>query len=300
MVGHDVGPVPQKRVGPDDNTSMTTDRFHLCQQRQIFQFMENVPLFDVVFTKDLLTQQQWLGSNIQPFARNRITRRCLFLLFFFILTISVCVIDAAPKGHEPDHLVPVNPYPGDWHVRYSSQIRSLFKLDPFFFAQMVVRPSFSGEYAIRLHGTNTDNEITTTEKFFLTYSIASKNIWYSMPGHNDQKKQQNVTIAVTTVEFPKPLATRIHQLWKQMLLRTHYSEQDTDGLDGTTFEFAIWSAYGKTWSPDERKSPLLFIELGDSLIEYCKAPPVKRPAAMKIIEKKAEQLEKYLNDHALK
>ncbi len=203
-------------------------------------------------------------------------------------------------SHELDHLVPVNPHPGDWHVRYSDQIQSRFKLASFFFAQMVVRPSFSAEYVVRLHGTKDDNQFDETNKFFLTYSAADKNIWYSMPENNEEKKQQKVAISVTTIELPKPLATRIYQLWKRMLLRTRYPEEDSGGLDGTKFEFGTWSFYGETWSPAERKSPLLFIELGESLIAYCKGAPAQRQVTAKEIESKATQLKEYLDKHPSK
>jgi hypothetical protein len=226
--------------------------------------------------------------------------RCIFLAFALALPFSALAADEPLAFHEPDYLVPVDPYPSDWGVRYRDQIRSHFKLDSFFFAQMVVCPSFDAEYVVRLHGSKDDNNISTTEKFFLTYSVANKSIWCSMPENNDKKKQQKVTIAVTTVEFPKPLATRIFQLWRRMLLRTRYNEQPSVGADGTMFEFGIWCVYGETWSPTERKSPLLFIELGDSLIAYCKAAPAERPAAAKEVEDKAAQLDKYLNEHTPK
>lgn len=234
--------------------------------------------------------------NVRGFSRI-MSIRYMFLAFVLALPFSALAADESSAFHEPDHLVPVDPYPGDWHIRYSDQIRSRFKLAPFFFAQMVVCPSFSGEYVVRLHGAKDDNDINTTERFFLTYSAADKSIWCSMPENNDKKKQQKVSIAVTTVEFPKPLAKQIYQLWRRMLLLTRYPEQDSTGNDGTTFEFGVWCVYGETWSPNERKSPLLFVELGDSLIGYCKAAPAERPAAAKEVEDKAARLEKYLNEH---
>ncbi len=132
---------------------------------------------------------------------------------------------------------------------------------------MVVRPSFSFEYAVRLHGAKGDNEIDRAAKFFLTYSAADKTIWYSMPenrlGQKD-KRQQKVKITEKTGEFPKPLATRVMQLFQRMIQQTSYGVGE-EGADGTTYEFGIGRAYGETWSPRERKSPLLFVELGESL-----------------------------------
>jgi hypothetical protein len=224
-----------------------------------------------------------------------------------VLLASVVAVTPIARAAEPDHLVPVFPYPGDQEdARYSNELRSRFKLDSVFFAQMVVRPSFHSEYVVRLHGQKEDNHFTTANQFFLTYSIADKNIWYSMREDNDKKRKEKVKISTTTAEIPKALALRIQQLWEQMLLRTRYREQDVIsshemeriiGTDGTIFEFAVWNAYGKTWSPDERLSPLLLVELGESLVGYCKAIPGERPAATNEIENKATQLEQYLNEH---
>ena len=239
------------------------------------------------------------------------TRSMSIRYIVFALTLALAVIARAVDKPFvvmrelpwPDHLMPVDPYPGESHIRYTDQLRSRFKLDFYFFAQMVVRPSFSSEYVVRLHGTENDSYFDTTNKFFLTYSVSDQSIYHSMPENNSNKKQREVSITVTTVELSKPLATRIKQLWERMLLRTGYpqaGEGDGRGLDGVTFEFATRNVYGTTWSPHERKSPLLFIELGDSLIAYCKAAPAERPAATKEIENKAEQLEKYLNKHPSK
>jgi hypothetical protein len=203
---------------------------------------------------------------------------------------------------EPDHLVPVDPHPGEWSTRYTADLRSRLKLDRYFFAQMVVRPSFSGEYAVQLHGSEDEGHLPfeLATKFFLTWSAAGESIWYASPENNEAHQQKAVTVTTTTAELPKPLATRIAQMWRRMLLQTHYPEEEATGLDGVVWEFGAWGRYGETWSPSQRKSPLLLIELGDSLIRYCKAAPAERTAAAKEIEKKAAQLEEYLNKHRAK
>ncbi len=224
------------------------------------------------------------------------------LILTSVLTFAV-IAQAEDKAYVlkgPDHLVPVNPYPGGWHVRYTDLLRSRLKLDSPFLAKMVVKPSFSGEYAVRLLESKDKNPLDTSNQFFLTYSAASKNIWYSMPENNDKKQQQKVSVATTTVEIPEALAVRIQQLWKRMLFQTRYFETNAAIADGVTYEFGIWYHYGEAHSPQERKSPLLFIELGESLITYCKAAPAERPAAAKEIENKAAQLEKYLKKHPSK
>jgi|GEM_PF-2640527 len=232
--------------------------------------------------------------------------RCLLFAVVLVLQFCTRAADTPPAFTEPEHLQPVNPYPDAWLVRYTNQLRSRFKLDfphSFFFAQMLVMPSFTPEYVVQLRDAKGEQDIAKAEKLLLTYSVADKSIWSSMPENRQfqkDKKQQRVNITVKTVEFPKPLAAQISQLWKRMLHQTRYEFKDAEGADGTTYEFGVWRAYGETWSPHERKSPLLLVEIGESLIGYCKAAPADRPAAEKEIENRAALLEKYLNEHTSK
>src|SRR5262245_2786580 len=84
---------------------------------------------------------------------------------------------------EPDHLTPVDPYPGSWTGRYRAQIRSRLKLESRAFVQMIARPGASPEFAVRLAGVENLFDFKANEKFRLTYASADKNIWASMPEH---------------------------------------------------------------------------------------------------------------------
>ena len=62
-------------------------------------------------------------------------------------------------------------YPGDWHVRYTDLVHKHL-LPPYrFFAAMIVRPSFEGEYSIVLHGTKEDYDLDwdKTAKVFVSH-----------------------------------------------------------------------------------------------------------------------------------
>lgn len=48
-------------------------------------------------------------------------RHLLFPVAFFLAVIARAA-DEPPVARGPDHLVPVNPYPGTWHVRYTDLI----------------------------------------------------------------------------------------------------------------------------------------------------------------------------------
>ena len=71
-----------------------------------------------------------------------------YLLLALVLTLTITA-SAATRGiveiPEPDHLIPVDPYSAGRHLQYIDQLRSRFRLDDAYYAQMVVRPSFSPE-----------------------------------------------------------------------------------------------------------------------------------------------------------
>ena len=80
------------------------------------------------------------------------------LLSVIPLLVIIGGLQGADKC-QPDHLTPVDPYPGDWHVRYTDLVHKHL-LPPYrFFAAMIVRPSFEGEYSIVLHGTKEDYDL---------------------------------------------------------------------------------------------------------------------------------------------
>lgn len=204
-------------------------------------------------------------------------------------------VQRTPESGEPDHLIPVDPYPRDWYVRYKDQIRTRFELAQSCDLQMLVCPSFTAEYVVRMHGN-----WRGAEKVILSYSVADKNIWYSMPENNGGRKQQKVMVSTKTADLLKPFADRLHKVWGRMLRLTRYPIMPVGGADGTTYEFSTGGAYGEVWSPNQHQSPLLFVELGESLVACCKASPAERPAAIKAIEDKAARLEKYLDEHQSK
>ena len=76
----------------------------------------------------------------------------LLLTLLLELPLHAEAADEQPPMPEPDHLVPVNPYPGGWNIRYMDEIRTQFKLPREFYLQMLVLPSFNPEYVIRMHG----------------------------------------------------------------------------------------------------------------------------------------------------
>ena len=68
--------------------------------------------------------------------------------------------------------------------------------------------------------------------------------------------------------------------------------------DPTTVEFSSESLYGETYYPAPCKGAGLLIELGERLIDYCKASPDKRAAVSKALEAQAAALETFLKHHS--
>jgi hypothetical protein len=105
-------------------------------------------------------------------------------------------------------------------------------------------------------------------------------------------------VATATVDIPLPLAKRIYTVWHKMLLKTRYAENEFSAApDPTTVEFSSEFLYARTYYPAPCKSAGLLIELGDRLMDYCKAPPEKRAAATKALEVQAAALETFLKRH---
>ncbi len=52
------------------------------------------------------------------------------------------------SAKDADCLSPVDPYRGDWHVRYTDQLRRRLEPPLRTFAQMLVMPAFEGECSV--------------------------------------------------------------------------------------------------------------------------------------------------------
>jgi hypothetical protein len=215
------------------------------------------------------------------------------------LVISCVLAGSLSAASESYCLRPVAPYPGDWHIRYTEQLHKRIEPQIHTFAQMRVQPAFEGEYSVSIHGVPDNLRFWQATKCFISYYSADKNIWSSMPENNGDKQQREVSVATATVDIPLPVAKRIYTVWHKMLLKTRYAEDEFNAApDPTTVEFSSESLYGETYYPAPCKSAGLLIELGERLIDYCKAPPEKRAAATKALEVQAKALEDFLRHHS--
>jgi hypothetical protein len=194
----------------------------------------------------------------------------------------------------PDHLVPLEPYPGDWRRPYVKQLTQYLDLDAVYLARMIVRPSFGAEYSMRVHGDTNSYAFDDSKEYFVSCRISDKSIWYSMPSNNDEKLQKPINPQLLKASLPTATARRVCAIWKAMILRTRYPEDGSGGLDGVTIEFASQHGHGEAWSPTDGTSPALLWDLGEKLIEYCKASDEAKKAALEAINKSANTIEEHL------
>jgi hypothetical protein len=163
---------------------------------------------------------------------------------------------------------------------------------------MRVEPAFQGEYSVSIHGSPDNFYFYQATKCFVSYYAADKNIGQSMPENREEKIQSEISVTTATVEIPLSLAKRIYTVWHEMLLKTHYIEDSFNRTpDPTSVEFSSEFHYGWTSNPVSCKSALLLIQLGERLIDYCKATPEKRPAVTKALEAQTAELASFLKHH---
>jgi hypothetical protein len=205
------------------------------------------------------------------------------------------------QPYHPDHLVPANPNPGDWKVRYIEALRKQINLDSPFFVRMVEMPSFEGESSLRLSATNGTRDITKVDAFVLTFYQADTSIWYSMPENNQEKIRKQVVVSVKSAPLPKATALRVHAVWERMIQRVRKPEQPDSTLDGVSYEFATQSGMGESHNPGwNRQSPDRLVALGQSLKRYCEVKASQRKSSLEMIEIHLRSLEEYLDGHPMK
>ncbi len=225
------------------------------------------------------------------------------LLFASVIATSAKEEGAGERArpYHPDHLVPVDPNPADWHVRYTEALSKQLNLHSPFFIRMLELPSFEGESSLRLSGKNGEKEITKINEFILTLYEADKSIWYSLPENNEEKIQKPVVVAVKSASIPKPVALRLHAVWEKMIQRTRAPKQPDTTLDGVTYEFATKTGKGEARNPKSNGlSPGRLVALGYSLKNYCEVNASQRAGSLEMIEIHLKSLEKYLDEHPVK
>lgn len=215
------------------------------------------------------------------------------VIVFLLLSLVAARVNA---DTEPYCLRPVDPYPNDWEIRYAKELHKRIEPQIHTFVKMRVEPAFEGEFSVSIHGVPDNFYFRDATKCFVSYYAADKSISNSMSESDKDGQPRPVSVVTATVDIPLPLAKRIYTVWHKMLLKTCYAEDDrvTAAPDPTGVEFSSEFHYAQTWYPAPCKSAGLLMELGQGLIDYCKAPPEKRADATKALQLQTSALESFL------
>ena len=232
-----------------------------------------------------------------PFARA--VRGALQFLTLFSLALSGVAAERATNpiesdyGKQPNHLEPISPElePSLGAYNQLLQKRLLPKMGDF--GTFVFLPSFSGEMAVAIYGTDYTKSIPEEPRSFrIAVMRANKSLWNSM--QDSKKRNQPVRVTRTEIAIDRELAVAIQRAWASMLLRTRYPSKAYRGLDGFTARFSVFVSglgqlYGETWSP-RHGLPKEFVELGFAVVQYASANPEHRA---KIRDKLVYRLQRF-------
>lgn len=211
----------------------------------------------------------------------------------FLFALEPLEIEYQSNAH-CDYLEPVP----SQHDEYEDLLQKKLLVTSGDYGRMLFLPSFTGEWAVSVY--NKEPQSQGSVKYCITLTEAKKNLYYSFPENNDQKKRKDVIVRRTDVEIDREFAVKIQRAWATYILETRYSKTNNDGVDGYVARFSVWvrgegNIQGQVWTPS-RGLPLEFVELGFALVDYCKAPERKHPILRKeILEKLSSFTERVKN-----
>jgi hypothetical protein len=223
--------------------------------------------------------------------------RVIIVLAFLLSARASQAQEKPPVEREapaPDHLVPIDPFPGEQMQRHRELYReTLYPEARHNDAVLIIRPSFQPDESLVIRSAGVD-----PDTFTLIHTKVNRNIWYSMAENSDDGHAKELVTKDREVPFPTVQAERARRLWVRMLERTRYVPLDIRNrvmaLDGTTFEFEYNMMYGESAAGAHGETVVLLEELGEALIHYCSVAEDKRAAALKEVDEKCLELERRL------
>jgi hypothetical protein len=136
--------------------------------------------------------------------------------------------------------------------------------------------------------------------YVLTAARSSTPLWNCIATGEEQLNGKPVvdpgTVTVTRMEAPISVSAAevIHELWVEMLKRSRPERCDECIREGTIELFSARDPAGnlmRAQSPmNGGKTTSAFVQIADSLIDYCSAPEAQRLAAAADIQKRASDL----------
>ena len=176
----------------------------------------------------------------------------------------------------------------------------LSKLGPTRFdcGRMIVEPAFAPEYSVSVYSRQKEGK---QRVYFATYVLAGSSLWQNSEIGRYPQRAEAIRVHRIDAKVPKRTAKLLKEAWLQMLSGAQrprsIREEDVRSTDSTVAEFSIETSAGKSLqgevldiaSPPGQKAKAL-LELANSLIDYCKTEPAKRPSLVSELDRKATSL----------
>ena len=194
-------------------------------------------------------------------------------------------------GQALDHLVPED---GPFGVHFSSYYAAVGSslsrgTRGECLAQMVVLPSFTPEWMVRIDQGQIKTDPTLVEDpltgqvtdtlwmyqadtvhYFATTGRADKSIWGLM-WDNPKCSPEAIKTTVFTRPIRKDMAQAIVRAFRSQIQKARYTNNEEIGLDGVSFHFRAGNMFAKCWSPRPNTSPGRLVRLGMELADYSRA-----------------------------
>lgn len=148
--------------------------------------------------------------------------------------------------------------------------------------QFLILPSFAPETLLSLHRVGQGYEAVVISP--------KEQIWYSKASVDD------IECIEARKSFPLPAAERMCVVWKQLLLRTRYTEAGPTTLDGVAYAFLLseqglgdWG--GRSSNPRPGTRPDVLAQIGEDVIAYVRADTASEQALLTKVGSSLAQLE---------
>jgi hypothetical protein len=205
-----------------------------------------------------------------------------------MLSMIVVLLGLAPGayGAPPtwDHLIPVDPNV-EPDVRAAYQ-RKLF-LTPADCARMLVRSSWTGEFAVSVHTIRSRSDTCQ-----VTLTKAAENIWYFLQHHPGETGQIQINVSKYDVDIDCRDAFEIKEIWELMLRRRHTPTFSIElPVDGDVTEFSLDKRSAAAELPVNPGRDVARLEkIGLILARYCEAPVDERGRLVTSFRKEIRRL----------
>jgi hypothetical protein len=223
------------------------------------------------------------------------------------------MLAGGPTLEAQDHLLPESGIlqSAAYQRNYARKLRIVLlkHAAEYYTARLVCTPSFEPEWVVTVVRTCDQGNYAPDHPH--TYSVvcvaAKENLWYA-------KKFQEVKVRRRRVPLDRDTAETVAEVWRRMLVATHYPEKPPEGFvtDTTRLHFSRavpWLHQGRfdphagfeqgylEDPPVDERGHLTgqFIALGKDLKKYALAKPGDREKARQKVRARAEQLKSSLD-----